>query len=383
MKHACLLGLALMLGACATTAPVSRTDHLFLDRQFPERVEVPTAQEIFRLTPEMQAYLQGAIERRRRNQSSPAYALYDVVHQELKLDYDTAITRTAEEAFKARAGNCLSLVVLTAAMARELALPVTFQSVYGFETWSRAEGFAFLSGHVNLLLNKYPRMQGAGAVSFEREMLIDFVEDARRTANRVRPVGEATVVAMFLNNRAAEWMAAGRLDAAYWHARAALQSDPQYLSAYNTLAVIYLRHGNLRAAERVLDVALQREPGNARMLTNLVKVLDRDGRAAEASLVRQRLAALEPYPPFYFLDRGKAQFAAGDVRGAMALFQQELKRIPYDHELHFAMALAGLRLGESDEAREHLQLAMLNSGSRDQRAIYASKLEHLKALEVH
>lgn len=380
---ALLLSLALLLGACATTAPTPDAAGLFLDRQFPTRVEVPDASEIFRMTPEMRAYLQTAVERRSRAQNSPAYALYDVVHKDVRLDYDTAMTRTAEEAFTARAGNCLSLVVLTAAMARELALPVTFQSVYGVEIWSRSEGIAFLSGHVNLLLNKYPRLDGFGAVPFAREMVIDFVEDARQPASRVRAIGESTVVAMFLNNRAAEWMAGGQLDAAYWHARAAIQSDPQYLSAYNTLAVIYLRHGNLRGAQRVLETALRREPGNARMLANLVNALDRDGRVAEADIVRQRLAALEPYPPFYFLDLGKARLAAGDAVGARALFERELKRIPYDHELHFAIALAELRLGESDDAREHLQLAMLNSGSRDQRAIYASKLEHLKALEVH
>jgi hypothetical protein len=36
----------------------------------------------------------------------------------LRLDYDSAMTRNATEAFAARSGNCLSLVLMTAAFAR-------------------------------------------------------------------------------------------------------------------------------------------------------------------------------------------------------------------------------------------------------------------------
>lgn len=383
MKRGLILLAALGLSACATTAPVVDAERLFVDRQFPARVEVPDADEIFALTPEMREYLKEAVGRRLRGNRSPAFALYDIVHNDLKLDYDTAVTRTAQQAFEARAGNCLSLVVLTGALARELELPTTYQSISGFETWSRSEGTAFLSGHVNLVLDTHPRLDGFGVAAFEREMVIDFVEDARKTASHARSIDENTIVAMFLNNRAAELMVSGHLDAAYWFVRSAMRSDPRYLSAYNTLAVIYLRKGELRAAERVLGVALAREPANPQMLTNLVKVLQLAGRDSAAEEVRLRLAALEQYPPFFFLDRGKAALAADDANAALALFRKELKRIPYDHELHFAIALAELKQGEVPEAREHLTLAMRNSGNRDQRAIYASKLEHLKTLEVH
>ncbi|HEY1078417.1 MAG TPA: tetratricopeptide repeat protein [Fontimonas sp.] len=383
MHRGLILLAALGLGACASTTPRVDVDPLFADRQFPDRVAVPTADEIFALSPQAREYLNDAVERRVRGNRSPAYALYDIVHNDLKLDYDTAVSRTAREAFEARAGNCLSLVILTGAMARELELPVAYQSIYGFETWSRAEGLAFLSGHVNLVLDTHPRADGFVVSAFERELVIDFVEDARSTLSHARQIREDTLVAMFLNNRAAELMAGGQLDAAYWFVRAAMKSDPQYWSAYNTLAVIYLRHGDLRGAERALDAALLREPANPQMLTNLAKVLSRAGRQREAEAVRQRLAAVEPYPPFYFLDRGKAALAAGDADAALALFGKELKRMPYDHELHFNIALAELEQGEMPQAREHLTLALRNSGSRNQRAIYASKLEHLRTLEVH
>jgi transglutaminase-like putative cysteine protease len=69
----------------------------------------------------------------------------------LKLEYESAVTRNAAEAFDARAGNCLSLVIMTAALAKELGFPVRYQRVYVDDTWGRSGDFYF-SGHVNLSL---------------------------------------------------------------------------------------------------------------------------------------------------------------------------------------------------------------------------------------
>ena len=62
-------------------------------------------------------------------------------------------TRTAAQAFDARAGNCLSLVIMTSALARHLGMPVQYHSVFVEETWSRSGDLLVSSGHVNLTLS--------------------------------------------------------------------------------------------------------------------------------------------------------------------------------------------------------------------------------------
>ena len=64
---------------------------------------------------------------RRKGQAVMAcmHALYDP--RELQLDYDATYTGTAAETYAARKGNCLSLVIMTAAFARELGMTVRFQ----------------------------------------------------------------------------------------------------------------------------------------------------------------------------------------------------------------------------------------------------------------
>ena len=61
---------------------------------------------------------------------------------ELRLEYDARRTRTAAEAFDARMGNCLSLVIMTAAFATEMQLQVRFQDVLGivFDSWDERLG---------------------------------------------------------------------------------------------------------------------------------------------------------------------------------------------------------------------------------------------------
>ena len=55
--------------------------------------------------------------------------------QKLGLEYDATSTRTASEAYAARAGNCLSLVIMTSAFAKALGLPVYYQRVFVDESW--------------------------------------------------------------------------------------------------------------------------------------------------------------------------------------------------------------------------------------------------------
>lgn len=377
MKACAILTVLLLLAGCAATPPQREIERLFEDSGFGERPPVPGAEEVFAISEPMRAYVRTSILPGGRVRG-PRVALYEALNAGLKLDYDTATTRTAREAFEARAGNCLSLVILAGALARELDIPVVYQAVHGYDTWSRTDGIAFLSGHVNLELGTYAPQQ-SGVVMFDRPVIIDFVEDAGAVQRRARPITEQTVVAMYLNNRAAESLGEGDVTRAYWLARSSIETAPTFMSAYNTLAVIYMRHGDLRAARRVLDYALEREPANPQMLSNLANVYAREGRYADAKRILRELADASRYPPFHFLDLGNEALAAGDTERAMQLFRKELKRIPYDHELHFAIALASLRLGDIEQAREHITLAMENSTRRDQRDIYAAKLSRLGA----
>ena len=214
-------------------------------------------------------------------------------------------------------------------------------------------------------------------------MVIDFLPSGDVAGYRTREISEATVLAMYMNNRAAETMSEGRLEQAYWWARAALLQDPSFSGAYNTLGVIQFRHGDLAQARRTLAHALARTPDSTVLLSNLAQVLEASGLREEALPLRQRLLALQPQPPFYYFNLGKAAMQQNDYVQAIRLFSREIARDPYYHEFHFWLAQAYARLGQLAQADKQLELAMDNSTTHSDHTLYAAKLQRLRAVAPH
>ncbi|MEO7336097.1 MAG: tetratricopeptide repeat protein, partial [Caldimonas sp.] len=211
------------------------------------------------------------------------------------------------------------------------------------------------------------------------QITVDFLPPEDLRGMRTHDIGEQTVLAMYANNRAAEALTQGRLDDAYAWTRASLRNDASFTSAYNTLGVVYLRHGNRAEAERAFQRVLAASPTHAPALANLVVLYEQAGRTDAASEMRDRLARVEPTPPFHDFNLGKAAMERGEVAQARALFAREVARADYNHEFHFWLGLAEWRLGHADIARRELERARDSSPSRGQHALYAAKLAWLQS----
>jgi Flp pilus assembly protein TadD len=210
--------------------------------------------------------------------------------------------------------------------------------------------------------------------------VVDFLSDPAANDRYIQPLEEEDIVMMYQNNRAAEALVQNRLDDAYWWARAATSVNPRMAMAYNTLGVIYERRGDLPMAERAYRAALTREPESIVSLRNLEPVLIAMGRTEEAQAIAQRVAKIEPIPPFHYFNRGVTAYKNGAYDEARDLFAREVRRAPYYDEFHFWLAASLLRLGEFREAREQLTLAMDTSTRQETRGLYSAKLAHLRQL---
>jgi len=377
--HAVLALLLLALAACASPPPAPPPETLFEDAAFAPPSQPVVAADVFAMSEEMRRYLDHELADSLQTKGFER-GLVDALYKRsaLQLEYDSKVTRNAAETFHARSGNCLSLVLMTASFAKALGLPVTYQSAYTDETWSRSGDLYFKSGHVNIALGR--RLIDRGdAVNPPTRLQIDFLPASELKGLRTVPISEATVVAMYMNNRSAEALARGEVDNAYWWAREAVRQGPGFASAWNTLGVVYLRHDEPMQAERVFARVLEREPDNAQALSNRAQALLRLGRADEAAALQRRLAQIEPYPPFHFFDLGQAAMKRGDYSAAREHFGREVDRAHDNAEFQYWLALAEFRLGDTDSARRHLVLAIENSATRDQRDLYAAKLAWLRS----
>lgn len=379
MKTWIILLFASLLSACASQ-PNQKLSNLQLhDQGFGPAPTSINAEDVMAVSKEMHTYIKNEIATQLRGKS-PQKALFEALSTkgQIKLEYDAEMTRNAAQAFNARSGNCLSLVLMTAALAKELGMNVQFQNVMMNESWSRNNDIYFAVGHVNIVLGNKSVFRNS-AQEYSQSMVIDFLPPKDLRGQRAELIAEATVIAMYFNNRAAESLAQHQVNDAYWFARAALMSDPDFIAAYNTLGVVYHQHGDLALSENVFKQILSKEKENTMALSNLIEVLRKVDRQSEAQVYADRLANLQPNAPFHYFNRGMAAMDRGEYAEAKALFKREIKRDPNYDEFHLWLALAHLKLGETKDAIEELTLAQANSTTRKARNLYAGKLERIKA----
>jgi Flp pilus assembly protein TadD len=368
MKHwiACLIW-ALLLPGCASVEPMARPDlDVFRDALFEAPSQAPGVGDLFALTPAMRRYLDERIAPQVRRKGAHR-ALLDALYTqgELRLEYDAARTRTAGEAFDARRGNCLSLVIMTAVFARELGLDVRFQEVLETPAIEAGDGLTFVIGHVNLvLIDGLPALRGGqGGRGWTT---VDFLPGQDLTRQRTREVDQRRITAQFMNNRAAEELVKGRASDAYWWLRAAAATDPDYSKLYNTLGVVYRQRGALPEAERALAAARALDPADEHVAGNLAGVRQALGLAALDKTAER-------------VERARQALREGRLQQAVLLLRSELESSPHDPELHHLLAVALGRSGDAFQARRHLEQAAEFSANGAQRMIYAGKLERLKA----
>ncbi|MFC5480298.1 tetratricopeptide repeat protein [Massilia suwonensis] len=379
-----ILSLLVFLSGCAhvgqPSVPDSEVTALLNDSAFPTPSRPVDASKLFDLSPAMRSHLTSArfqaLLREHGQTLGLVHALYDA--SDLKLDYDSSYTGTAAETYASRQGNCLSLVIMTAAFARQLDLNVRFQDVQIEDTWSRDHALYMVSSHVNLSLA--PRAPRTDDYDASAMLTIDFIPGMANSRQRVRYLSETDIVALYMNNRAAEELAQGRQADAYWWARGALLKKPTLAAAYNTLAVIYQRSGHPLLAEQVYRVALEREPDSLVVLQNFAPLLAANGKNEEAEQLKQRAARLYPAPPYHFFNQGMDAYKAGNIAQARALFAREVARAPYNDEFHFWLGIANLQLGELKVAEKQLALARDMSVRSDTRERYSAKLAHLRGM---
>lgn len=379
MQRFLLFLLAAALGACAAPPAPPASTGLLHDAAFTPPAQAFDDSQIFALSDAMRQYLRKdlAIDIRR---DGALRGLVDALYRDgaLRLEYDSAQTRTAAQAFAAHRGNCLSLVIMTSALAHALGLQVSYQVVDVDPSWSHSGSLLLQSDHVNLVVAR-PDIERRRGYDAAWSYTIDFLPSSDAQHLFSHEVPESTIVAMYLNNLAAEALARGDTNAAYWWARAAVARAPAFVGAYNTLGVVYLRHGDLPWARKVLEAVLGADPDNAHAMNNLAIVYERLGLAGDARGLRARLARADPEPPYRYFFEGRAAMVRGDYPAARDAFDREVQRAAYCSEFHFWLGLADLRLGDLDHARREITLALQTSTNPDEYALYAGKLEHLRA----
>lgn len=371
---------ALFLSACASTRVdpphLLEVPQAFDGSSFGPRPAIPAADDLFALPEADQraflAFFGGA-----EQSATPAHErIYHYIAQ-TTADFDFhSETRTAAETLAASAGNCLSLAILTTALARLGDVDTGYLLVDSTPVFERRGGVVSKGIHVRSILYDpaWEPELGRQTAQLRPGIQFDYFPDATDRKRIVGNLSSDAYVAMYYSNKAGEALAKNDIDTAFWYSLESLKQDRRNVIALNTLAIVYRRAGDEMMAERIYQYGIEELPKNASFLRNYLFLLKRQGRTEEANTIRRSLAKLDDRNPFNWVNAGRSALEEGEYREAIRHLRAALEIAPYLHEAYALIAIAHLRMGNADRGKENLQQALDNAQRVSVRSLYQAKL---------
>lgn len=377
---ALLLLSAALLHACATLPAAVEPQVVQMLQQTPQsfgaRPQIISATDIHALTPEQEQEFLDYFNNPRLDYEPPYRRLYYYLESKVRDFTYRNDTLTASEAFASNSGNCLSLAIMTTALANLVDVRIEYELVDDNPVYEQ-HGTVIEKGlHVRSLLFDPHWTARDEFVFSNRGIAIDYFPT--RAERFVRKMHHEEYQAMYYRNSAVEALRSEDLHAAYWYTMESLQLAPASAESLNMLAVVNRRAGNLDTAEQIYRYAIEHSDEKLSLLKNYRMLLSSQGRVTEAALIEQQLQQMDDRSPFNWLQLARSAQSEGDFNRAIEYYQKALELAPYLHEAHLGVAMAYYELGALDSADLALQLAINNSTRNSARKLYKGKLTALR-----
>lgn len=283
-------------------------------------------------------------------------------------------TLIAAEAFAGTPGNCMSLVVLTTALANLVDLDIDYQRLTANPIFDKQQGLILVSDHVRT------RVFAPATENFvlqRAHAVIDYFP-ARGSRNAER-IPLETLLAMYYSNLSAESILDGELTAATQFAMFALDYAPTHPSAHNLLAILHRRIGDDDSAEAFFRFALQEHPEELNLLNNYRLLLTEQSREQEAAEINQRIAELNDINPFQLIALADLTFERGEYSTSLDYYQQAAEVAPYLHEVYLRQAKVLKHMGKDRQAMAKLEEGFAQAERSATEAHFKRQLSAFKA----
>ena len=343
---------------------VLRGDGFFTDGQ--PRPELEPV-DLIAVNDDMRAFLDEIIPNRRISQEQRVRAILSALLEGgIKLKYNSLKTYTAEEAFYAGEGNCLSFTNLFIALAREVGVVASYQEVKVPPTWSVQGGIYYYYLHINSVVDF-----ASGQV-----VVVDFDTRSDFSLGRAQHVSDRTAAAQYYNNMAVYYLGEDDLTQAFLHAREAIELRPNTGYFWANLGTILKRAGALDEAEQAYLAAIDidNEPAG---LSNLARLYRQEGRDAEADKYAQLSEDFRSRNPYYLYQRAERAYSSGDYAEANRLIRQAIRKRDDEHDFYRLLGLTWAQLGEAKKAGKSFEKAADLATSTGNASLYNQKLRLL------
>lgn len=315
----------------------------------PTSAGVPTESELLRIPEALRQRVQVEVLDKARHPEQRLKRLVEFMFEPwgMGLEYDNSYTRTIEQGFVDRKGNCLSFTLTFLELAKLAGLRAHMQETEHGLMSAPNDHTLIYTGHVNV------------AVRLNRRTLeVDFDRNRPLVRGQLNPVSANRMLAHYYNNRGAELMSAADHGVADTYFERALQLDPTMVSAHNNRGVLHLRLNNPIRAERHFQDALALDSRRIAVLSNLVSLYRSEDQLTRAAEYDRRLESAQGSNPYYHFTVGLRLQGNGAHSEALGHFEEAARLDRKQPLYYFGMARSLAALGDEEQARKQERRAL-------------------------
>ncbi len=345
---------------------------LLESEHFGERPQFISIDEVFKLSKEQRSQFLSFFNHPQNQEELAHTRVFKYLESKLSGFTYNAQTTTATEALEQNYGNCLSLAILTTALASMAKVDIDFQLVETRPVYQKTDDIIVSSQHIRTVLLS-PAKKG---VIFRGRIYIDYFNEYG--TNMLRAVEKDEFQSMYYTNLAAESLMKEELNQTYWYLMEALKLKPNHSHAVNMLGLLYAREGFSKAAENMYQFGIKYAESNLEILNNYHSLLLNLGRVDDARKIKEKIGRRNDTNPYKWISLANASYNIGEHSKAIAYYKKALELAPYLHEPYVGIARAELKKGRTYNARKALKSAIENVSGGNTQRIYQSKLDMLK-----
>jgi len=376
---------ATMLAACAGVKPqapgVFPAQLAFESDRFGEVPDIVEANAIFQLTHEQQRHFLRYFHDSLRWDVPANQSVFDYLESvTIDFTYDGE-TLTASETLERGKGNCLSLAILTTALAQLVDVEVGYQLTDSAPVFQSQGRVIYKGVHARSMLYD-PEWAPENSMYMIRRpgIRVDYFPSG--SERFIGNLSKGEFIGMYYSNLAADALAAGEYSSAFWLLNKSMEFAPDSAAAINMMAVVYRRVGDDRKAEEIYRLGIEHVPDKVSLLRNYRILLTEQGRMHEADEVGARLDRLGETNPFDWIHAAQQAYNEGRYREALTLFEKAAEVAPYLHESYFGMAKSYFELGDIESAESELKQAKERANRESTRSLYEAKLVALQSSQL-